>query len=495
MRRDYLLALSLVLALSVMPASEAQQRNARRTSMPTGAQATLAAPLNVVLGRPDAQGVVANVLSVDATELYITYGSDAAALDRRSDTFRVKAGETVELTLSGLPADRRAYYRVWHRSPDGSASDNAFVAMPVASFHTQRAKGSPFVFEVQGDSHPERRHQFDPALYRQTLAAVAADRPDFYILMGDDFSVDTLREVSAERVADLYVAQRAFLSPLAQGSPLFLVNGNHEQAAAANLDGTPDNVAVWAQRARNRYFPQPAPDGFYSGNAEAVTHIGLLRNYFAWTWGDALFVIIDPYWHSSGPVDNPFQSRAKGSGGGWGITLGDAQYRWLAQTLTNSRARYKFVFSHHVLGTGRGGIEQAHLYEWGGRGKNSADEFTRYRPDWALPIHPLMVKTGVTAFFQGHDHVFARQELDGITYQTVPQPADPNYTLNYSNAYRSGDIVPNSGRLRVSVGPERARVEYVRSWLPGAAVAPHEDGEIAFAYDLRPAQPHSPPSQ
>jgi phosphodiesterase/alkaline phosphatase D-like protein len=47
----------------------------------------------------------------------------------------------------------------------------------------------------------------------------------------------------------------------------------------------------------------------------------------------------------------------------WGITLGDAQYQWLKQTLESSTAKYKFVLSHQVLGTGCGGIEQADRFE------------------------------------------------------------------------------------------------------------------------------------
>ncbi len=34
-----------------------------------------------------------------------------------------------------------------------------------------------------------------------------------------------------------------------------------------------------------------------------------------------------------------------------------------------------------------------------------------------------MVKTGVTIFFQGHEHLLARQEKDGVIYQEVPNPA------------------------------------------------------------------------
>ena len=111
--------------------------------------------------------------------------------------------------------------------------------------------------------------QFDADLYARALTNAAADRPDFYITIGDDFSVDTLKTVNPDTVTQLYTNQRRWLGLV--GAPVFLVNGNHEQASLANLDGTPDNVAVWAQTARNAYYPQPAPGRFYTGDAEPVS--------------------------------------------------------------------------------------------------------------------------------------------------------------------------------------------------------------------------------
>ena len=58
------------------------------------------------------------------------------------------------------------------------------------------------------------------------------------------------------------------------------------------------------------------------------------------------------------PVDNVLGGGAKRDDM-WSVTLGDAQYQWFRQTLERSRARYKFVFTHHVLGTGRGGNQAA----------------------------------------------------------------------------------------------------------------------------------------
>jgi hypothetical protein len=63
----------------------------------------------------------------------------------------------------------------------------------------------------------------------------------------------------------------------------------------------------------------------------------------------------------------------------------------------------------------------------GGKNQNGTWEFAEKRPGWRLPIHQLMVKNGVTIFFQGHDHLFARQELDGVIYQETPNPADNTY--------------------------------------------------------------------
>jgi hypothetical protein len=94
-----------------------------------------------------------------------------------------------------------------------------------------------------------------------------------------------------------------------------------------------------------------------------------------------------------------------------------------------------------------------------------------------MPVHQLFVKHGVTIFFQGHDHLFARQQKDGVVYQEVPNPADTTYTAFNKDAYRTGDILPNSGYLRVTVSPSSAKVDYVRTWLD-------KESEVAFTYQV-----------
>jgi hypothetical protein len=263
---------------------------------------------------------------------------------------------------------------------------------------------------------------------------------------------------------------------------IFLVNGNHEQAARYLLDGTASNPAILAETARMRYFPQPVPDGFYTG--DPVEHLGLPGDYYAWNWGDALLVVIDPYWHSAVAVDNVAGKNTHQKKNTWDVTLGDVQYRWLEKTLENSTAKYKFVFSHHVLGTGRGGVEESGLYEWGGNNQNGVSEFAKMRPGWDMPIRQMVEKTGVTIFFQGHDHLFVRQEQAGVTYQEVPVPADPTYSAFNADAYTSGTRFSNTGYLRVKVSPQNTTVEYVKTYLPGKETAGETNGMVAYSYTI-----------
>lgn len=451
-----------------------------------------------ILGCPTTHSIAVNVRADSALELYCEYGAAPGNYPNHTVTTTTAVNEPAVLTMNGLAANTRTYYRVRYRT-EGSAT--AFSAGTESSFMTQRAPGSTFVFAAQGDSHPERQpQQFLPARYTQTMLNVAAGQPDFYFLMGDDFSIDQFDPLALtqEQVAQRYTLQLPYLTQVASGSPLFLVNGNHEQAARYLLNGTANNPAVWAQNARNKYYPQPAPDGFYTGNTETVPFIGQLRNYFAWTWGDALFVVIDPYWESPVVVDNDLYGGPK-TANKWQITHGDAQYQWLKSTLEQSQAKYKFVFAHHAMGMGRGGAAMAKLYEWGGYNQDGATwAFNTQRPAWPLPIHQLMAANHVTIFFHGHDHLFAKENMDGVVYQELPQPADyetDGTPPDNVDAYPAPAVsFTNGGHVRVTVSPTSATVEYVRTQVAGDGVA---NGRVSYSYDVYPyiATPATPAPQ
>ncbi len=468
--------------------------------------------ITVILGQPTDQSVTIAVRTDTALDMYFEYGLKPAAYTAQTKPVTFTAdpfapGFFVSQTLvNGLTPDARYYYRLRYR-PAGSSAE--FTADKESSFHTQRPAGGTFVFCVQGDSHPERaKTMFDSNLYIQTLKAVAAEQPDFYVTIGDDFSVDTLQTpYTAAAVAGRYTLQLPYFDLLARSAPLFLTTGNHEETSLSNYnlpsDSANSNQApIWAQNAHSLYYPSPAPNdpnsgSFYTGNATNMPGIGLLRDYFAWQWGDALFVVIDPYWGSPAQVDTGLggqSSTTPKSPDKWLITHGDAQYQWLKQTLEQSKAKWKFVFAHHVMGTGRGGIEIADQYEWGGNNANGSWGFTGKRPTWPMPLHQLMVANHVTIFFQGHDHLYAHQQIDGVTYQSLPNPADNTYTAFNADAYTRGDVFPNAGYTKLTVGPSSVKVEYIREWLPADEKPPTQvSGMVQFAYAIGAAI-NPPPS-
>ncbi len=440
----------------------------------------------IVLGEPTARSIRAKVFSPaqDGT-VRIEYGAAPGTLDRQTPERNLAAGVPLLLELPDLTPNSRHYYRLRFRAPNATAT----TVTEEFSFHTARTPGSTFAFTVQADSHLDENSDLN--LYRRTLRNIRADAPDFHIDLGDTFMAEkhaaplsgTSPTSSDEAEVDArYRYEQEHFGIITSSVPLFLVNGNHEGEAGWLADATGDNLAVWTSRARERYFVNPVPDDFYSGDAVAEPYVGQRASWYAWHWGDALFVVLDPYWYT----------RSRINADPWVMTLGDRQFHWLEQTLAGSAARYKFVFIHSLVGgldgQMRGGVEAAPYYEWGGRSSGGTLAFATKRAGWSMPIHDLLVKYGVTAVFHGHDHLYAQQELDGIVYQEVPQPSakntasGPNLAAEYH--YASGTILSSSGHLRVTVDPLRVRVDYVRAWLPASETAQKINGQVDASYSV-----------
>jgi hypothetical protein len=136
-------------------------------------------------------------------------------------------------------------------------------------------------------------------------------------------------------------------------------------------------------------------------------------------------------------------------------------------------------------------VDACDLHEWGGRNRRGDWEFAQRRPGWELPVHQLMVRHGLTIFFQGHDHLFARQERDGIVYQAVPLPADHGYVAYNEDRYGSGVKLPNAGHLRVTVAPEEVKADYVRCYLPKDETDRRKTGEVANSYTFKAKGSHA----
>lgn len=425
---------------------------------------------NAWLCRPQTDSVTLSIMAWQDIEVAIDHGVQATQLDRRHKPFRLLAGESKNVVLGGLQADAEAFYRISHRF----AGEADVVADQVRRFHTQRAPGSSFRFVIQADSHLDVSTDVD--LYQQTLANMRTDEPDFMIDLGDTTMVDKFGSFFT-RAESQYKAQRYYLGQIAHSVPVFLTLGNHDGEQGSRLTGEANSMPLWSVGMRKKYFPNPEPGGIYSGNSTPFEGAGLLQNYYAWHWGDALFVVLDPFWPTT---------ERKGADN-WSMTLGEEQYRWLSQVLGASDAAFKFVFIHHLVGglgrDVRGGVAAALHMEWGGKNADGTPGFERHRPGWEMPIHQLLVKHGVDVVFHGHDHLFVKEELDGVIYQEVPQPGHPSGGTRSAGEYGyAGVILGSSGHLRVTVEREKARVDYVRSVIPGMRRMTVENGEVEHSY-------------
>lgn len=413
---------------------------------------------DVILGRPTDMSMTLSLLRYDHDgAVVVTYRPENGNTSLHTNDVRLKKDEPQEMGLEKLQANTPYAYDL------KDAANSKVLAS--GSFRTQRPRGSPFTFTLTSDSHLDGNTE--PALFQRTLANALADGPDFHIDLGDTFM--TGKHETRENATQQYLAQRTYFGQLGRSAPLFLVIGNHDgeenkpfrgEAKSRRSQDGGDTLSVWSSSMRKHYFPNPVPDAFYTGNRNPHPIAGPLQDYYAWTWGDALFIVLDPYWYSS-------QRRGEEP---WGLSLGNEQYQWLKRTLEASKARFKFVFVHQLVGgfdrNGRGGTEAAGFGEWGGRNADGSEGFKQQRPGWDMPIHQLLVRHGASAVFHGHDHLYATQTLDGIVYQEVPQPGHPGqgvprFAAEYG--YREGVILGGAGHLRVAVSPDKVTVDFVRT--------------------------------
>ena len=289
--------------------------------------------------------------------------------------------------------------------------------------------GGNLVLDIQADPHMDENS--DVTTYKQTLANIVSDKPSFLIDLGDIFMVDKLTDKSATNIDNRYKMMKEYYDSL--GSlPLYFAMGNH--------DGEVGWDSLNTKSYKQTYFPKQTHD----------------KNYYSFIQNNSLFVVLDPFTYTTTKPDND----------SWDWTLGKEQYDWLNTTLKNSDAKYKFIFIHQLVGgdnQGRGGVEMANYFEWGGENLDGSDSFNAHRSGWGKPIHQLLVDNNVTAVFKGHDHLYAKQQLDGIIYQTLPQPSHAGDKLTATYNYKTGTIIGGSGHLRVTIDTRSVKVEFVKA--------------------------------
>jgi len=360
-----------------------------------------------------------------AVRAYVEYGYRKSSWSGKSQVINVNKGATRILTLGGLKSNTLVYFRV--RYALGKSTKFGYLGQK--SVKTTKIQNlSSNTFAIQADPHMDENSS--PAVYEGTLKQIVAASPAFLMDLGDIFMVDKLSEKSEANIRGRFELMKGYYQKLGN-VPLKICLGNHDGELGYSKFNT--------KNYRKEYFPEQTGE----------------LSYYSFTGPDQLHVVLDPFTYT---IKNPTPA-------GWEWTLGKIQYDWLANTLRNSNEKHKFIYIHHLLvgdPQSRGGVEIAGKNEWGGNNLDGTFGFESNRPGWGKPIHQLLLDYKVGFVFKGHDHLYVKQELDGIIYQTVPQPSHPGEKINVNQyGYISGKGVGGSGFLKVSTSGNVAKVDFI----------------------------------
>jgi hypothetical protein len=273
------------------------------------------------------------------------------------------------------------------------------------------------------------------------LGQLAAERPDFTVSLGDVFDLHgrgfNWAFDSQERADAAHLEARRALGTLADAGAVYQIVGNWEGESGCH----PGPQRAFAILARKRHAPNPRPESSRFGG-------GADEDYFAWEWGDALFVALNVRGYT--PTAHHLGSDGANEGKPEDFTLGKEQREYLERTLAASDQRWKLLLMHHVVGGNGGNPEDSAYGRGGGRAAHVGEQ------EW---VHELCRKHGVQVIFYGHDHVFTDAEVDGVHYTLPGTTSAPWRFKTEETGYEK--YWPDSGYGRVHVSPEKLRVEFV----------------------------------
>lgn len=394
--------------------------------------------LNVVLAAGDPSALRAHVRKSGAQSWL-----DLGLPDRR-------ASDLAEWSAAGLDPGTRYDYEI---VADGTSLD-AGADQPLyrGSAITRRDPGTTFTFDLFTDSHiapcdplpsgtqlcSDDYLASDGTTQLQIANAMRIDEPDFLVHLGDmlDYHVFGFNEPPPDthwaRLA--YLNYRRFLGDVIGHAAHFPTIGNWDgENGYLSSDVIQRSVSQ-----RILYAPAPGPLTYPEGGSSN-------QDYYAFTWGDALFVVLNVMSYT--PTAH-LLSTQPGLPDDW--TLGERQRQWLEATLAGATSKWRFLFIHHTVGGNAGDSDDSAYGRGGGR--------AAYVGEQAV-IHQMMLKYGVQIFFFGHDHVFDDMVVDGIHY-TLPGSAGAPWKFDGSQTGYT-TYWTDSGHGRVTVSPTSVVVDFV----------------------------------
>lgn len=346
-----------------------------------------------------------------------------------------RAPDLAEWTFDGLEPGTRYEFDV------SEVTDGEPKLHFEGSALTQRGPDESFSFAMLSDTHIgpylDFYNQGDPEVLQTIAAEIGQATPDFVVNLGDmlDYHYFFFHAPppSAEVAALAYQNYRALLGDMAGHVGHFPVIGNWDGEAGSL---TPEQIAM-SRGQRQLYVPAPEPGTYPEGGGPGA-------DYYAFTWGDALFIVLNVMSYTTAVHELNFDEAPDD----W--TLGADQLAWLEDTLKAATSKWRFTFIHHTVG-GAAGDAANSAY---GRGGGQA----AYVGEQAI-VHQMLLDYGVQIFFYGHDHVFADMVVDGVHY-SMPGSAGAPWKFD-SSLTGYTEYWDESGWGLVDVSPDSVHVQFI----------------------------------
>ncbi|HXG48284.1 MAG TPA: metallophosphoesterase [Methylomirabilota bacterium] len=417
-----------------MPASAAEPAS--------GADSVGLLTLPPLLSRPTETSIRITAVNGDqAAEAYLELRAEGAKdWQRHPLATRAPNHELLDWNVKGLSAATRYEYRIAMKP----GTEATFREAAAGTFRTQRPGPASYTVLLLTDPHAG---YFPPnSTPAQTLDRVVQNASrvtaDFVLDLGDNVAWAGSREYpqrNAGGAIAAYARYRRQIAPLSRHLPHFAVIGNWAGESGKFPEASIQTVAA----VRRALLPGPNHLTYPQGGSEG-------EDYYAFTWGDALYVIlnIQTYSKPSQPDKLPSLMSDVNRVEEW--TLGERQMAWLEATLQKATERYRFVCMHHPAGGNAGDPLNTGYGRGGARAWNTGEQ---------ARIHALMKKHKVQIFFYGHDHVFVDDVVDGIHYTLPGSCGAPWKFTRAETGYER--FWPDSGHAQLDVTPEKATVTFI----------------------------------
>ena len=251
-------------------------------------------------------------------------------------------------------------------------------------------EGGPeaFTFVVFGDNRPSDGVMPQPPVFSEIAREVNLIHPDFAVLVGDviyGYRSDIAR--LKRQWSDFLSVYNSF------EVPVFVAPGNHEM----QTENVPESGSL---------------------DAQTLYVMNLGRLYYAFAYGNSLFIVLD--------TDVVGQA----------AEISGEQLEWLKKMLELSRNyTHTFVFMHRPVVSYEGADLLNNHYE----------------------ILPLLLRYNVTAVFQGHNHVYYYEEVNGtLFYVTGGAGAPLHRTPERGGVYHFLLVEVNGSSVNVKFVPPYA---------------------------------------